>query len=56
MRGREYVLPDDVKELAAPVLAHRIIVDPAARMRNLTAAEVIADVLQRTPLPDAELS
>jgi MoxR-like ATPase len=56
MRGRDYVLPDDVKELAPPVLAHRIIVDPAARIRNLTGAEVIADVLQRTPLPDAELS
>src|SRR4030067_583172 len=44
MRGRDYVLPDDVKELAAPVLGHRIIVGPAARLRNLTAAEVIAEV------------
>jgi MoxR-like ATPase len=56
LRGREYVLPDDVKALAEPVLAHRLIVDPAARMRSLHAAEVVADLLQQIPLPDAELS
>jgi MoxR-like ATPase len=54
MCGRDYVLPDDVKALAEPVLAHRVIVDPAARMKMLTARQLIADVLERTPLPDAE--
>jgi len=56
MHGRDYVLPDDVKAMAEPVLAHRIIMDPAARMKRLTAKQVINDVLQRTPLPDAELN
>jgi MoxR-like ATPase len=55
IRGRDFVLPDDVKLLAEPVLAHRIIVDPSARVKMITARQVIAEVVQRTPLPDAEL-
>jgi MoxR-like ATPase len=55
IRGRDFVLPDDVKELAEPVLAHRIIVHPAARMKALTSRQVIADLLDRLPLPDAEV-
>jgi len=54
MYGRDYVLPDDVKALAEPVLAHRVIVNPAARMKMLTARQLIADILERTPLPDAQ--
>ena len=53
LRGRDHVLPDDVKTLAEPVLAHRIIVDPAARMKGLTASQVIARLLEQIPLPDA---
>jgi MoxR-like ATPase len=53
MRGRDYVLPDDVKALAEPVLAHRILVDPATRMRGVTASQVIRQVLEHIPLPDA---
>ena len=53
LRGRDHVLPDDVKTLAEPVLAHRIIVDPAARMKGLTASQVIARLLEQMPLPDA---
>lgn len=49
--GREFVAPDDVKEVAAPVLAHRLILAPEARSAALGAVELIADALDRTPVP-----
>ena len=52
IRGREFVLPDDIKALAEVVLAHRVIVSPAARLRQVTPRRVIGDLLQRVPLPD----
>ncbi|MCH7746392.1 MAG: MoxR family ATPase, partial [Chloroflexi bacterium] len=42
IRGRDFVLPDDVKELAVPMLSHRIIVSAAARMRGIHGQEIIA--------------
>jgi MoxR-like ATPase len=51
--GREYVIPDDVKALAAPVLAHRLIVSPAARIRNISAVTVVQDILSAVPVPGA---
>ncbi|MEN9935422.1 MAG: hypothetical protein RLZZ387_2001 [Chloroflexota bacterium] len=53
LTGRDYVLPDDVKALAEPVLAHRLIVSPAARIRNISAATVMQDVLAAVPVPGA---
>ncbi len=52
LRGRDFVLPDDVKALAEPVLAHRVLVNPAARLKQVTPKRVIADLVQRVPLPD----
>jgi MoxR-like ATPase len=49
--AREFVVPDDVKEVAAPVLAHRLIVAPEARSAALGADELVADALARTPVP-----
>jgi MoxR-like ATPase len=49
--GREYVLPDDVKAVATPVLAHRLILGPEARASGLSAADLIAETVQRTPVP-----
>jgi MoxR-like ATPase len=49
--GRGYVIPDDVKALAGPVLAHRLTVDSGARLRGTTAASVIADILGSTDVP-----
>jgi MoxR-like ATPase len=49
--GRDYVLPDDVKALAAPVLAHRVILAPEARSAGLTAAEVVQEAVDGTPVP-----
>jgi MoxR-like ATPase len=49
--GREYVLPDDVKAVAAPVLAHRLILGPEARAAGVSAADVVAEAVERTPVP-----
>jgi MoxR-like ATPase len=49
--GREFVTPDDVKAVAAPVLAHRLILAPEARSAGLGAAELVADALAHTPVP-----
>jgi MoxR-like ATPase len=49
--GRDYVAPDDVKTVAAPVLAHRLILAPEARTAGLGAEELVADALMRTPVP-----
>lgn len=49
--GRDFVVPDDVKEVAAPVLAHRLILAPEARSAGLGAAELVADAVARTPVP-----
>ena len=51
--GRDYVIPDDVKALAEPVLGHRLIISPAARIRNVTAAVVMNDILNAVPVPGA---
>ncbi|MDF2749738.1 MAG: hypothetical protein K0T00_913 [Gaiellaceae bacterium] len=49
--GRDFVLPDDVKALAVPVLAHRVILAPEARSAGLTPAEVVQEAVDGTPVP-----
>jgi MoxR-like ATPase len=49
--GREYLVPDDVKSVATPVLSHRLIVGPEARAAGLGGAEIVADALEKTPVP-----
>ena len=49
--GREYVLPDDVKAVAEPVLAHRLILGPEARAAGLGASDLVADAVEHTPVP-----
>ncbi len=51
MSGRDFVTPDDVKKLAGPALAHRIIVGPAARIRDITTDDVIDRVLKSVAVP-----
>ena len=53
MEGRDYVVPDDVKTIAAPVMSHRLILTPAARMREATGNTLVAEVLDMTPVPGA---
>ena len=54
LRGRDFVLPDDVKELAVPVLSHRIIVSAAVRMRGVSGREVISAIVDQVPVPGAQ--
>ena len=53
MEGRDFVIPDDVKALAETTLGHRIIVSPAARIKNTDARSIVADILTRVPVPGA---
>ncbi len=51
VRGREFVTPDDVKLLAEPTLAHRIIVSPSSRMRGGDSRQVVRELLGSIPVP-----
>ena len=53
MRDRDYVIPDDVKELAHAVLCHRLILSPSARMRGLQTAQVVDGLLESVAVPGA---
>jgi MoxR-like ATPase len=50
-RGRAFVLPDDAKELAISVLAHRLILRPEARLRQFTGEQVVQELLDSVPIP-----
>ena len=50
VRGRDFVLPDDVKELAAPVIAHRLVLSPEGRLRGVRSSQVVADILSVVPV------
>jgi MoxR-like ATPase len=49
--GRNFVTPDDVHAMAAPVLGHRLICSPAAQMSGLTGSDIVTDVLSSVPVP-----
>ncbi len=53
--GRDYVIPDDVKALAEPTLAHRIIVGPNARIKDISASAIIQNILSAVPVPGATI-
>jgi MoxR-like ATPase len=53
LSGREYVIPDDVKSLAEPTLAHRLIINPAARIKEVDPRRVLTEVLQAVEAPGA---
>ncbi|MBN2147024.1 MAG: MoxR family ATPase [Anaerolineales bacterium] len=52
--GRDFVLPDDIKALTRPALAHRVILSPAARLRDLNAEQIIVEILNRVPAPGGD--
>lgn len=56
IRGRDFVLPDDVKELAAPMLSHRIIVSPAGRMRGVQSPDIVEELIEQVAVPGAQTS
>ena len=51
LRGRDYVLPDDAKHLAAPVLGHRLILNSQARLRGRSELTVLDEVVSGTAVP-----
>jgi MoxR-like ATPase len=53
-RGRTYVTPDDVKALAVPVLAHRLLLSPEAEVAHTPTAAIVADLLDRVPQPQPQ--
>ena len=53
LQGRDYVIPDDVKDLAEPSLAHRLIISPAARMKNIDSRMVVRELLTSVAVPGA---
>jgi MoxR-like ATPase len=53
--GRDYVTPDDVKALALVALAHRLIISPSARIKNVDPRAVIQEILDSIPVPGARV-
>jgi MoxR-like ATPase len=51
LRGRDYVLPDDIKYLAVPVLSHRLILKEEDELRGLTQETVLEEIINQTPVP-----
>ena len=49
--GRQFVMPDDVKRVAAPVLNHRLIVRPESRLRKRSATAILEEILSQVPVP-----
>ena len=54
-QGRDYLTPDDVKALAIPVLAHRLLLEPSARLEGTTPAAVLQEILGSVPVPGGDL-
>ena len=55
MFGRDFVLPDDVKALAGVALSHRIIVGPAARIKDVAPDAIVQEILDRVTVPGAQV-
>ena len=53
--GRDYVIPDDIKALAVAALAHRLIVSPSARIKEIDAKTVVREILESVPVPGARV-
>ncbi len=56
LQGRDYVLPDDIKALAGAALGHRVILGPAARLRDLSAEQVVEEILDTVAVPGGDLT
>jgi len=54
LMGRDHVLPDDIQEMAVSVLGHRILVGPAARLREVSADRIVREIVENLPVPGGE--
>jgi MoxR-like ATPase len=52
--ARDFVLPDDIKALIVPALAHRVILGPGARLRDLSAQQVVEEIMHNVPVPGGD--
>ena len=55
LRNRDYVIPDDIKDIATATLAHRVLLTPSAKMREVTQESVVADVVDQVSVPGASV-
>jgi MoxR-like ATPase len=55
LKGRDYVLPDDIKKLAPYILPHRVVVSPAARLTDLSSTKIVREILDTLPVPTGSL-
>jgi MoxR-like ATPase len=55
MRGRDHVLPDDIKELIVPTFGHRLILAPAARLRDVSSEQIVDEIRAGIPVPGGDL-
>jgi MoxR-like ATPase len=55
IEGRDYVLPDDIKALVKSALSHRVILGPAARLRDLSGDQIIDEIMSKIPVPGGDL-
>jgi MoxR-like ATPase len=51
IEGREFVVPDDIREMAVPVIAHRMVAEPQARFAGVTTAGIVEEILTKVPSP-----
>jgi MoxR-like ATPase len=54
LAGRDFVLPDDVKAVGVPALAHRLVLRPELWVQRISAEDVVREVLDRVPTPRAD--
>jgi MoxR-like ATPase len=55
LRGRDFVIPDDVKALTVPVLSHRVIVLPSARVKDISGVSVVDEITTNVPVPGSRV-
>ena len=54
LRGRDHVIPDDILQLVHPVLEHRLITSPSARMEGQTTNSILSDIIRNLDVPGAQ--
>jgi MoxR-like ATPase len=54
IQGRDFVTPDDIKKVAGPILSHRLILAPGARLQNLNENSILEEIFTTVPTPDSE--
>ena len=51
IKGRDYVIPDDIKDMAPPVITHRLMIAPQAELRGRTPEQLVADIVASVSVP-----